>query len=219
MDPDDPEARIRELEVGSYSENPGMTPPPPRVLPQPSAPAPPPPIGAASPPPYGPDFGSGTPYGPPSPMPSYGGDVQRRRQPRAPSGARRIALTVFGVLMVSQLWGFGHSLVSQWWPHSGGGSSTGDPVTVEQGGTLSVSGNDTTRTVGCNGGTLTLGGNDNTFTVTGHCLTLQVSGNGNRVTVDSADTIKSDGIRTVTVYHSGTPKIIKTGIDITVDQG
>jgi len=212
MDPDDPEARIRELEVGSYSENPGITSPPPRM-------PPPPPYGTALPPPYGADFGSGTPYGPPSPMPSYGGDVRPRRQRRAGSGVRRIALAVFGVFMISQLWGIGHSLVSQWWPHSGGGSSTGAPVTVEQGGTLSVSGNDTTRTVGCNDGTLTLGGNNNTFTVTGHCLTLHVSGNDNRVTVDSADTIRADGIRTLTVYHSGAPKIIKTGIDVTVNQG
>jgi hypothetical protein len=152
-------------------------------------------------------------------MPSYGGDARPRRQRRAGSGVRRIALAVFGVFMISQLWGVGHSLVSQWWPHSGGGSSAGAPVPVEQGGTLSVSGNDTTRTVGCNDGTLTLGGNNNTFTVTGHCLTLHVSGNDNRVTVDSADTIRADGIRTVTVYHSGAPKIIKTGIDVIVNQG
>jgi hypothetical protein len=92
-------------------------------------------------------------------------------------------------------------------------------LTVARGGVLSVSGNGRSQTISCNDGTLNLSGNGNTFTVTGHCLRLQVSGNYTRVTIDSADTIDAGGIYTVTIYHSGTPKISKSGIDVTVSQG
>ncbi|MDT5081804.1 MAG: hypothetical protein QOJ80_6441 [Mycobacterium sp.] len=219
MDPDDPEARIRELEVGSFSENPGIAPPPrPQPLPPPAQ-VPPPSYGAPPPPPYGTGFGSGTPFGAPIPTPTYSDNVRRSRIRRTGWGSRLIVLAVFGFFMFTPLWNAVHTLFAQWWPSSGHGSSTSAPLTVEKGGTLSVSGNNTSQTVACNDGTLTLGGNSNKFTVTGHCLTLHVSGNDTRVTVDSADTIDGGGIRTVTSYHSGTPKIVKTGIDVTVQQG
>lgn len=214
MDPDDPEARIRELEVGSFSENPGIAAaPPPRPLP------PPPSYGAPPPPPYGTGFGSGTPYGAPAPMPTSSANMRRSRTRRSGWGVRLIVLAVFGLFMFTPLWNAVHTLFGQWWPSSGHSSSTSAPLTVEKGGTLSVSGNNTSQTVACNDGTLTLGGNSNKFTVTGHCLTLHVSGNDTKVTVDSADTIDGGGIRTVTTYHSGVPKIVKTGIDVTVQQG
>jgi DUF3060 family protein len=223
MDPDDPEARIRELEVGSFSENPGMaSPPPPRPLP-PSAQVPPPSYGAPAPlpppPPYGPGFGSRSPYGAPTPIPNYSGNVQRSRIRRTGWGSRLTVLVVFGFFMFTPLWHAVHTFFGQWWPSSGHGSSTSAPLTVEKGGALSVSGNGTSQTVACNDGTLTLGGNNNEFTVTGHCLTLHVSGNDTKVAVDSADTIDAGGIRTATTYHSGTPKIVKTGIDVTVQPG
>lgn len=222
MDPDDPEARIRELEVGSFSENPGIAPAPP---PRPRAPAPPPSYGAPPPPPYDTGFDSGTPYGAPVPMPTYSdnvrysANVRRSRTRRSGWGVRLIVLAVFGLFMFTPLWNAVHTLFGQWWPSSGHSASTSAPLTVEKGGTLSVSGNNTAQTVACNDGTLTLGGNSNKFTVTGHCLTLHVSGNDTKVTVDSADTIDAGGIRSVTTYHSGTPKIVKTGIDVTVQQG
>jgi hypothetical protein len=234
MDPDDPEARIRELEVGSFSENPGIGPPQQaRPLPPPA----PPPSYGAPPPPYGTGFGSDTPYGAPIPMPThsdnvrysdnerysdnvrYSGNVRRSRIRRTGWASRLIVLVVFGFFMFTPLWNAVHTLFGQWWPSSGHSSSTSAPLTVEKGGTLSVSGNNTSQTVACNDGTLTLGGNSNKFTVTGHCLTLHVSGNDTKVTVDTADTIDAGGIRTVTTYHSGMPKIVKTGIDVTVQQG
>jgi hypothetical protein len=213
MDQDDPEARIRELEVGSFSENPGI------ASPQQSTPLPPPvppPSYGAPPPP---------PYGAPVPMPAYPDNVRysdnvpRSRIRRTGWGSRLIVLAVFGFFMFTPLWNAVHTFFGQWWPSSGHGSTTSAPLIVEKGGTLSVSGNDTSQTVACNDGTLTLGGNSNKFTVTGHCLTLHVSGNDTTVTIDGADTIDAGGIRTVTTYHSGTPKIVKTGIDVTVQQG
>jgi hypothetical protein len=39
------------------------------------------------------------------------------------------------------------------------------------------------------------------------------------VTIDSADTINAGGNDTVTTYHTGNPKIVKSGIDVTVKQG
>jgi Protein of unknown function (DUF3060) len=214
MDPDDPEARIRELEVGSFSENPGIaTPPPPQPLP------PRPSYGPPPSPQYGTGFDTGAPYGPPNSMPPYGGGVQRRRPRRRVSGIRRVLFAVGAVVLVAHLSRDGLLSLSRWWPHFGSNSSTSAPLTVEKGGTLSVSGNNTAQTVACNDGTLTVGGNGNEFTVTGHCLTLHVSGSDTHVTVDSADTIDGGGIRTVTTYHSGTPKIVKTGIDVTVQPG
>jgi hypothetical protein len=92
-------------------------------------------------------------------------------------------------------------------------------TTVPRGGNLSVGGNTRTQTIACNDGNLKLSGNDNTFTVTGHCASLKVSGNDNHVTVDSADTITATGNGNTVTYHSGSPKITKGGISVTVQQG
>ena len=221
MDPDDPEARIRELEVGSFSENPGIAPtPPPRPLRRRRRPMVRPHLrrtAQVSAPAHRTE--------PPSRCPpiqttcAIGANVRRPRTRRSGWGVRLIVLAVFGLFMFTPLWNAVHTLFGQWWPSAGHSSSASAPLTVEKGGTLSVSGNNTSQTVACNDGTLTLGGNSNKFTVTGHCLTLHVSGNDTKVTVDSADTIDGGGIRTVTTYHSGMPKIVKTGIDVTVQQG
>jgi hypothetical protein len=99
------------------------------------------------------------------------------------------------------------------------GLTGGGPLTVPSGGSLRVGGNSETKTVVCNGGNLQVGGNDNTVTVTGHCARLSVSGNGNHVTIDEADTIIASGISNVVTYHSGTPRITRSGISTSVDQG
>ena len=72
----------------------------------------------------------------------------------------------------------------------GGGNGGGGPITVPQGGALSVGGNGDSQTIACSDGKLTLPGFNSTFHVTGHCAGLTVSGFDNRVTVDSADTVK-----------------------------
>ena len=100
------------------------------------------------------------------------------------------------------------------------GDVTSSTVTVERGGNISLGGNSETYEIACNGGgTVTASGNGGVFTVTGHCQRLVVSGNDTRVTIDSADVIEAGGIDTVATYHSGTPKITKSGINVTVQQG
>jgi uncharacterized protein (DUF2345 family) len=59
----------------------------------------------------------------------------------------------------------------------------------------------------------------NTFSVTGHCGSLKVSAYNNQVQVDSVDTVNVSGYSNAVTYHSGSPKITKSGYDITVKQG
>jgi hypothetical protein len=47
----------------------------------------------------------------------------------------------------------------------------------------------------------------------------EVFGSGNHVTVDSADTISVFGDDNAMIYHSGSPKIDKTGNNNAVSQG
>jgi hypothetical protein len=109
--------------------------------------------------------------------------------------------------------GIGSSLRHSW--HSSGGGEV-----VHRGGNLSISGNSESDTLGCDGGgDLFLSGNSNTFTVTGHCASVTISGNNNHVTVDSADRIDAGGINTVVTYHSGTPAVTQSGMNVTVQQG
>jgi hypothetical protein len=151
----------------------------------------------------------------PAPTPQYVGSLPRW-QGRRPTRRGGWILGVLALLFfATPLWHVGMTLLSSFTGFGGGNSST----SVPHGGTLTVSGNDKTQTIACNDGTLTVGGNSSTFTVTGHCVSLQVTGNDTHVTVDSADTITAGGIDTVTTYHSGTPKITKSGIDPTVKQG
>lgn len=208
MDRDDPEARIRELEVGSYTENPGVDSYslPPSV---PSTPMPPP-----MPAPYSPQ---GRYVPPPQYLPQSRPPVVQPFQRGRPRRriARVITFAIIGFAMLSILWDAAgtelRGLVG------GIASST---VTVEKDGNISLGGNSETHTIACNGGgTVMASGNDGTFTVTGHCQRLTVSGNDTRVTIDSVDVIDAGGIDTVTIYHSGTPKITKTGINATVSQG
>lgn len=72
----------------------------------------------------------------------------------------------------------------------GGGNGGGGPITVPQGGALSVGGNGDSETIACSDGELTLPGFNSTFHGTGHCAGLTLSGFDNRVTIDSSDTVK-----------------------------
>jgi hypothetical protein len=207
MDRDDPEARIRELEVGSYTENPGTA----------SYSLPPPmPAQYVPPPQYGPPAQYGGP-GTYVPQPGFGPPVAQPFQ-RGRSRRRVARLITFGFVAVAML--------SILWDAAGTqlqglvGDITSSTVTVEKGGNISLGGNSETHEIACNGGgTVTASGNSGTFTITGHCERLNVSGNDTRVTIDSVDVIDAGGIDTVTTYHSGSPKINRTGIDVTVQRG
>jgi hypothetical protein len=209
MDDDDPEKRIRELERGLADQYPvadsgyqqpkvetSWTPPPPGV-PTPAMP-----------------FGTG----PGGPAPGlYGGGLGSvLGRGRSPAFRFVWILAAFWVLVIPIGMGFSWFMsnrTASWNPFSSGSTS------VPQGGSLSLGGNNTTQTVACNDGSLTLGGNNGNFTVTGHCLSLMVSGNNTRVTVERADTIDAGGINTMTTYHSGEPKITKSGINVVVQSG
>jgi hypothetical protein len=83
-----------------------------------------------------------------------------------------------------------------------------------------VSGINENKTVACSGNsTITVSGISNTVTLTGHCGSVTVSGLNNIVTVDTADTIEATGLNNKVTYHSGSPKINKTGSGNVVEQG
>ncbi|QUR66055.1 DUF3060 domain-containing protein [Mycobacterium spongiae] len=87
------------------------------------------------------------------------------------------------------------------------------------GGRLSVSGVNADKTIVCNDSIVTVSGMSNTVIITGHCATLTVSGMQNSVTVDSSDTIIASGLNNQVTYHSGAPKITKSGRANVVEQG
>jgi hypothetical protein len=83
-----------------------------------------------------------------------------------------------------------------------------------------VSGINENKTVACSGNsTITVSGISNVVTLTGHCGSVTVSGLNNIVTVDTADTIEATGLNNKVTYHSGSPKINKTGSGNVVEQG
>ena len=55
--------------------------------------------------------------------------------------------------------------------------------------------------------------------ITGHCASLTVSGVQNSITVDAVDTIDASGFNNKVTYHSGSPKITKSGDGNVVQQG
>jgi uncharacterized protein (DUF2345 family) len=78
----------------------------------------------------------------------------------------------------------------------GGGASVdggGGPVSVSQGGALTLAGNNENQSIACNDGSLTLSANNSTFTVTGHCAGLRVTGSHDHVTVESSDAVEVTG--------------------------
>jgi uncharacterized protein (DUF2345 family) len=77
---------------------------------------------------------------------------------------------------------------------SGGGTSgqsggNAGPVSVSQGGALTLAGNGENQAIACNDGSLTLSANNSTFNVTGHCAGLKVTGFHDHVTVENADAV------------------------------
>jgi Protein of unknown function (DUF3060) len=238
MEPqDDPEARIRDLErpladTAQASELGGA----------PSggyAYPPPPPPGAVPPPPPGPPqapYGYG--YGGPFPGPA----------PRPPSGNRLWwilgALFVVGVLaLVGGIAAFaahrfnGGNLVVpsatpstsqvRTIPRSPGPSTktrtpSAGPSTSPlppQGAELTIAGINENQTVACNDNVVGVSGVSNKVVITGHCLSLTVSGLNNSITVDAVDTIDASGLNNRVTYHSGSPKITKSGDGNVVQQG
>lgn len=93
-----------------------------------------------------------------------------------------------------------------------------EPTAPPAGSALSISGIDENRTVTCDGNTVQVSGIRNTVVITGHCAVLDVSGIENVVTVDSTDRIEASGIANRVTFHSGTPEVVASG-DNTVEPG
>jgi Protein of unknown function (DUF3060) len=84
---------------------------------------------------------------------------------------------------------------------------------------ISVSGVGENRTIACTNNTVSVSGVSNTVVITGHCTRVSVSGVKNSITVDAADTIEASGTENQVTYHSGSPKIKKSGQSNVVQQG
>ena len=102
------------------------------------------------------------------------------------------------------------------WPPTAGGS---EPTTAPPNGKVSVSGVDEHRTINCEGGDVDVSGVSNTVVITGHCGVVIVSGMQNVVTVDSADRIEASGISNRVTFHTGAPEVNNSGVENTVEQG
>jgi hypothetical protein len=201
MDDDDPEKRIAELERGLAQHYPASETPPGReATPDPSWAA--------------------TPVPPPPPIPQYvppAGPIPalygRRRSP-----VFRVMwiIGIFWVVAIPLGIAFSWFMSSRLSGMDPFGPST---LTVTNGGSVSVGGNNETKTIECDAGSATLSGNNGNFTVTGHCATVNVSGNNTHATIEWADVIIASGINTVTIYHKGEPKVTKSGINVSVSQG
>ncbi|MHA7652987.1 DUF3060 domain-containing protein [Mycobacterium sp. ML4] len=231
---DDPEARIRELEqpladqarasestsdLGSAG---GYNYPPP-----PPGPVPPPPMSPSA-------YGYGSPY--------------PGATPRSSSGMRWFwILAAVGVLGVLVLVGGIAAYAAHQFSHedlvvpsptestsSGPAPSRTAPstgktrtpsagpspsATAPAGEEVTVSGINENRTIACNGNVITISGISNTVVLTGHCATVNVSGLQNVVTVDTVDTVEASGLNNKVTYHSGSPKISKSGSGNVVVQG
>ena len=223
---DDPEARIRELEQpladAARASEASANPPPGKWAPPPGPPMPPPPS---------------VPY-----------DGSFQFQPYQPTGQARqgrliwILLAVFVIGLIALPIGifyFSAHQVTRGLPtfvptpsfSSMGPTPSGltpgaviptpptSGTTAPAGENVTVSGINETRTIACNGGSVSVSGITNIVTVTGHCAKVIVSGIQNQVTVDTADMIQASGSSNHVTYHSGSPKIGKSGLDNVVQKG
>jgi hypothetical protein len=100
-------------------------------------------------------------------------------------------------------------------PSAGPSSSPAPP----SGGTIIVSGINENKSVTCNNSQVSVSGVSNKVVITGHCASLTVAGMQNTITVDAADTIDASGLNNQVTYHSGSPKISKSGDGNVVEQG
>ena len=93
------------------------------------------------------------------------------------------------------------------------------PSTAPPGGNLTVAGINENQTVACNDNTVDVSGVSNTVVITGHCASLTVSGVQNVITIDAVDTIDASGFNNKVTYHTGSPKVSKSGEGNVVAQG
>ncbi|BBZ37053.1 DUF3060 domain-containing protein [Mycobacterium conspicuum] len=91
--------------------------------------------------------------------------------------------------------------------------------TAPPGGNLTVAGINENQTIACNDNTVDVSGVSNTVVITGHCASLTVSGVQNVITVDAVDTIDASGFNNKVTYHTGSPKVSKSGSGNVVQQG
>ena len=103
-------------------------------------------------------------------------------------------------------------------PTAGPSTSPTSPL-PPPGGNLTIAGINENKTVACNDNSVTVSGVSNTIVITGHCTKLTVSGMQNAVTVDAADSIDASGFNNQVTYHSGSPKISKSGDGNVIQQG
>jgi hypothetical protein len=93
------------------------------------------------------------------------------------------------------------------------------PSTPPPGGNLSVAGINENQTIACNDSIVDVSGVSNTVVITGHCTSVSVSGVQNSITVEAVDTIDVSGFNNKVTYHTGSPKISKSGESNVVQQG
>lgn len=243
---DDPEKRIRDLErplaeTARASELGGPTPGGPAYPPPPPGPVPPPPPPGSVPPPP-PMYGYGAPYGGPAPK-SSGNRMWWIVGTIIVIAVLALAggIAAFAAHQISGVRSIINSEISTT-PSTSSRvttaprtttrsprSSTSAPQTTSstpstlpvppQGAPLDVSGIDENKTITCNDNVVTVSGINNTIVITGHCASLTVSGMQNSVTVDSSDSIDASGMSNRVTFHSGAPKISKSGVDNVVAQG
>src|ERR1700754_3071002 len=107
--------------------------------------------------------------------------------PEAPRRTSQLRLYVLGAMILVPI-GVVIAVVLHLVTSSGGsaGPSGGNagPISVTQGGALTVAGNGENQTIACNDGSLTLSANNSAFNVTGHCAGLTVAGFHDHVTVE-----------------------------------
>jgi hypothetical protein len=99
------------------------------------------------------------------------------------------------------------------------GSGTQAPAVPSPGSRVSIAGFDKNQTIACNDSFVSVSGFSNTIVITGHCASLTVSGSQNTVTVDAADTINAAGFENRVTFHSGSPRVTKSGESNVVEQG
>lgn len=237
---DDPEQRIRDLErsladgvseLGVSSAESG-----PMQYGYVDAPAPTyiPPRDAYPPPPPPPPGAYGMGYPPPPPPGTYSNPSVTFGTPleRSSSGAFRFVWLIFLipiigiVIAVFSFFKAADGVTSQFSSMQSANPSIefpaptrgGSPLTVAEGGTVSLSGVSKRETVACDGGSVNVSGVSNTVEITGHCANVLVSGVENNVKVESADSITASGITNRVIFTAGTPETSAIG-DNVIEKG
>lgn len=232
--PDDPEARIRDLErpLADRAQASEMGTQPYTV----AGSYPPPPAADHQPPSYE------MPY---PPMPSAPPHRGPSRTGVIVLVVTVLALLVFGAGVAIYFAGMGprDGAVTAGRPVAGGGGPldppadvpppVDEPVVILPGGPpgsddvvlqapvngpFSVSGVEGNKRVACRDSLISISGVSNKVTITGHCASVTVSGVSNEVTVENADTISTSGFENRVVFQTGDPDINNLGDNI-VERG